>query len=474
MKRNFQWPLLLGGVLATCTAQAIEAGAAPALDQALSAMSAAQAFDFVGHASFRVRNEAEFERMKEYLRQHYAGVVATHFFELEPGTIVDCVDELTQPGAHRLGLTRATWVREPSQRPADVPGRLAGQPPSNIDYRVRDRGVFLRDAQAGGAVEFDASGRVKSCAEGTIPKLRLDLERLAMFETLEHFRHKLGQPGLSPLRSDTAADRAARSASLATVYEYAHAQQGVLNRGAESTLNVWKSYTEKISEHSLSQIWVVRGSDSELQTIETGWQVSRSRHIFNPKDPYLFIFSTQDGYGSTGCYDLECNDFVQTSSSLTVGARLTSQSQTNGPQYIHTLTVWKDGPKSGSDTLGHWWIAVDGEWLGYYPRSLYSSSGIRDDATVVDFGGEIVNTWPHDRHTMTDMGSGAKPSAGWQHAAYQRTIRSIDIDGYYQTPTLYEDRDNAACYDIDTFYATGDWQTYFYFGGEGLNTATCP
>ncbi|HEV8691835.1 MAG TPA: neprosin family prolyl endopeptidase, partial [Ideonella sp.] len=102
------------------------------------------------------------------------------------------------------------------------------------------------------------------------------------------------------------------------------------------------------------------------------------------------------------------------------------------------------------------------------------TSGIRDQAAKVDFGGEIVNTWPSGRHTKTDMGSGYKPSAGYGYAACQRTIRYVNTSNVYSTPGLTETRTKSGCYDIDASYTTGTWKTYFYFGGEGYNSSICP
>lgn len=458
---------LTAALLAT-TALCARAQALPTLAQATAALAAQPASAFVGRPGHRVRDAAEFERMKDYLRQHHAGVVARHQFELEPGRTVDCVDMLTQPGARRLGLTRGPWS---GQTPRALPGEHTVGDAG--DLQTRDPGIFLWPARGpGAAAEHDGAGRDKSCPEGTIPKLRLGLEQLTAFETLEHFRHKRGEPGRSG-QAGVPAGPLGQQASGGAPHEYADAYQSLTNYGAESFLNVWKAYTEKTSEFSLSQIWVTGGSP--VETVEAGWQVYRSRHLINPKFPYFFIYSTQDGYNQTGCYDLECDDFVQTNKDVVVGGRWTNLSQVDGAQYSTAVKARLDDGSDGA-ACG-WWIAVDGVWAGYYPCSLYDSAGIRHSASFIDFGGEIVNTSPSGRHTKTDMGSGYKPSAGFGRAAYQRTIRYITmVDGQatFATPSLTGRRTDAGCYDIDTHYADGDWKTYFYFGGEGYATGTCP
>jgi hypothetical protein len=447
--------MTLIAALVVAALPAVSEAATPTLQQSLAAMESRQAAEFQGRPGARVRDTAEFERMKDYLRQHYAGVVARHQFELSPGQVYDCVDELTQPGARRLGLTRADWQRKPSQGPTDMDAGESLAPA--LDRNSRDPGIFLKPAAAGTA-EADSEGQAKSCAKGTIPMRRLTLERLAAFESLEHFRHKRGMPGTGGLPDGQA------QMPDASVHEYAHAYQYVSNWGGESTMNIWRSYTELNSEFSLSQLWAVAGSGSGLQTVEAGWQVYPNRQDSHIYDAHLFIYSTQDGYNNTGCYDLDCDDFVQTNSDVAIGGYFTNHSAVNGTQYAVKIMALKD------HTTGHWWIKVGDVYAGYYPRSLYNSAGLRDKATKIDFGGEIVNAWPSGRHTRTDMGSGYQPSAGYGYAAYQRTIRYIDLNYAYHTPSLTATRTKSACYDISLGYDSGTWQTYFYFGGEGYGT----
>jgi hypothetical protein len=440
--------LVLVGLLSAALPMLAQA-ATPTLAESLAALDNEQVSQFIGRPGAKVRDAAQFERMKNYLRSHYDGVVARHHFELSKNEVFDCVDMLTQPGARRHGLTAANWVSQPSMLPAEASAEATAEAQQSAakERSRRDPGIFL-SADRG---EVDAEGNAKSCAKGTIPMKRLTLPKLASFETLEHFRSKRGQ-----VKSGDGLG------AQAMVHEYAHAYDYVTNWGAESTLNIWKSYTELPSEFSLSQIWVTGGSP--VETIETGWQVYPNRVSSNKYDAHLFIYSTQDGYANTGCYDLTCDDFVQTNSDVAIGGYFTKHSAVNGTQYASKFLIQKDG------TLGHWWIAVDGVYAGYYPRTLYDTSGIRNQAAKVDFGGEIINSSPSGRHTKTDMGSGYKPASGFGYAAYQRTIRYVNTSNTYATPSLTESRTKSACYDIDVSTSTGTWKTYFYFGGEGYGT----
>jgi hypothetical protein len=152
----------------------------------------------------------------------------------------------------------------------------------------------------------------------------------------------------------------------------------------------------------------------------------------------FFIYFTPDNYGNggltRGCYNLDCSGFVQVSNQYAIGGTFSSYSTPGGEQKYATVEWFKDG------TTGAWWLRRSGVWVGYYPRSLFDSNGIRDKASRVVFGGEIVddrnNPWDNlwgtgGRHTKTDMGSGRKPStspsaAHYGFEAFQRHILFTD------------------------------------------------
>lgn len=90
---------------------------------------------------------------------------------------------------------------------------------------------------------------------------------------------------------------------------------------------------------------------------------------------------------------------------------------------------------------GNWWVRVDGEWAGYYPYckggdarpcdegTLFSNSGIRDEADRLDWYGEVFDRSAPDA-TSTNMGSGQYASEGFGRAAYFRNLT------YYWEPGL--------------------------------------
>ncbi|WP_224642585.1 neprosin family prolyl endopeptidase, partial [Vibrio vulnificus] len=78
---------------------------------------------------------------------------------------------------------------------------------------------------------------------------------------------------------------------------------------------MWHPVVQTEVEYSSSQIWIKAGSkDSELNTIEVGWQVYPA--IYGDHNTRLFIRWTNDGHNLTGCYDLKCEGFNQTSNKV--------------------------------------------------------------------------------------------------------------------------------------------------------------
>ena len=185
-----------------------------------------------------------------------------------------------------------------------------------------------------------------------------------------------------------------------------------------------------------------------------------------------------DAYEATGCYNALCPGFVQTSSRIAIGASISPVSSPGGAQYDMTLLVWKD-PK-----LGNWWLSYGGQLVGYWPAQLFTH--LSDHATMVEWGGEVVDTRPGGVHTATQMGSGRFAAEGFGRASYFRNLETVDADNSLaKVPldaiqTLAED---AACYDIRKAHddgggghsgsAGGGWGTHFYYGGPGHNPA-CP
>ena len=387
----------------------------------------------------RVKDQAERQRMKAYLTEYRKDQVILKTIVGPSGDTIDFIDLYSQRALKKHKISREQVELRPKTAPAAT---------------KNDSGSVVRDYFKGNML-YELTG--ETCPAGAIPIRRLNMETLTRFETLEDFFRKSHGRIEPPCGSD---------GGSAGTHEYAHASRSVGNWGAESIMNVWDPYVEQADEFSLSQMWVVRGSGGDRETVEAGWQAYRD--LYGDWGPHLFIYFTPDNYGDGGGYNLESGDFVQVNNTVYITGGFTHHSSNGGDQWEFKLMLYKDG------TNGAWWLKYGDTWVGYWPRSLFDANGLRDQGSIVDFGGEIVNTQTDGRHTRTDMGSGHWPSEGFGHAAYQRNVQYIDTNNFYQRATsLNASRTNRNCYDINLVESSGSWQVFFFFGGSGFNTS-CP
>lgn len=121
---------------------------------------------------------------------------------------------------------------------------------------------------------------------------------------------------------------------------------------------------------------------------------------------------------------------------------------------------------------GHWWLEYgSGLLVGYWPATMFSH--LRNHASMVQFGGEIVNTHSKGYHTGTQMGSGHFAEEGFRKAAYFRNLQVIDWDNnLLPLANIHQLADHSSCYDIKQGNSNA-WGTYFYYGGPGRNVK-CP
>lgn len=56
---------------------------------------------------------------------------------------------------------------------------------------------------------------------------------------------------------------------------------------------------------------------------------------------YKLACMQSDAYQATGCYNLLCSGFVQTTSKIAIGASISPLSSYNAKQYDITILIWK-------------------------------------------------------------------------------------------------------------------------------------
>ena len=377
---------------------------------------------------------ASIEEMRQYLLTLYDGVQVAHSYMLDTQTI-DCIPMMQQPAVRILGLKSIAPAPPPDAAPGG--GSQAAVLPSQLPP---------------GKMQ-DAFGNALGCESGTIPMLRVTLEQMARFNTLQDFFAK-GPNGAGQAKDPNVVSPAT------TAHKYVIYYQSVNNYGDEADINLWRPYvyTDIGEVFSLAQSWTIGGSGSATQTAEVGWQNFPSQ--YGTQNSVPFIYYTADDYNKTGCYNLTCGKFVQTSTALTLGAAFAATSYStpnNSTQYFLPFQYKFSG--------GNWFLFYNGTQIGYYPGSVYLGGQMTKYATMIEFGSESLGTtvWPAE-------GSGQFGAAyGFGEAAYQKNLFYINTSNTSVWDSLTYSPTSPSCYTGSPvkYSSSSGWGYYFYFGGPG-------
>ena len=241
----------------------------------------------------------ELARMRAYLATRYEPGAVRETFEDDVGDVIDCVAFREQPSLRRQGID---------------PDR--GRTPSELDDETS---MALLDGEA--AARKPAR---RACPPDTVSLRHYTLDDLWAYGTLDRFlrRNHTGQ--------------SLRDVDY-TSHEHAQNFYVAKNWGASTTLNVWIPPEIEKGDFSLSQMWVTAGKRPNEQTVEAGWIAYRDEPD-GKAVPRLFIYSTSDGYQSTGCYNSLCDRFVKMpTSQIVLDGRFASTSELGGTQRVFTL-----------------------------------------------------------------------------------------------------------------------------------------
>jgi len=374
----------------------------------------------------RVKGSAEFNEMRHHLITMYRGVRVNHSF-VKDANHFDCIPVEQQPSVRALGIDR-----------------IAAAPPASMATRLAGPDTPAKQAsQANASKPFDESGNPIGCEPSTIPMRRITLDEMTRFPTLREFLDKKPSAPATPAVS-------------APAHKYAYMQQTVDNLGGNSNLALWSPYVNTAlgEVFTLSQEWYVGGSGAAVQTAEVGWQNFPSK--YGSQNAALFIYWTADNYAKTGCYNLECAAFVQTAGSGMLGGSFDAYSTAGGDQYEFSAQFYL--------YQGNWWLCIDGNWIGYYPGSIYRGGQMTKHAQAIKFGTESVGTsiWPAE-------GSGFWSTSGWGNAAYQRELFFFGVTGAAAWDTLEAVNPSPTCYSASGPFTSSSsgWTVYFYAGGPG-------
>ncbi|KAM0004464.1 putative neprosin [Helianthus debilis subsp. tardiflorus] len=361
------------------------------------------------------------------------------------GDIMDCVRISDQPAFDHPLLKNHTIKMRPIYHPNPVDDNKV----SSMVNATADRHSSSSITQL-----WHSNGK---CPKGTIPIRRTKKEDILRASSVDSYGKKksfIGKSSFIDVELGVTVDHEYAAASTKTGQFY----------GSKSTLNLWNPKVQERNEFSLTQTWVLGGTyDTGLNSIEAGWHVYPL--IYGDNKTRLFIYWTSDGYQKTGCYNL-CSGFIQTNNKYAIGGTLSPTSKTDGTQQELTLLIWKDNAGGGD-----WWMQLNGETIGYWPSSLFTH--LRNSASIIQWGGEIIDTRSQGRHTTTQMGSGQFPKLGYRKASYIRKIETVDQSNALRTAEVYTYHEEN-CYDILTNITTNNfWGTHFFYGGPGRNP-NCP
>jgi hypothetical protein len=255
---------------------------------------------------------------------------------------------------------------------------------------------------------------------------------------------------------------------------YAGLHSLVPNRGASATFNQFQGDVED-GTFSLLEVAVVcpfAGDTTEL----IGVALSRDRLHGDDAKVRLHVEYTTTGGASfgdlLGGWDEKYVGFVPYHARpYGPGVEVPASMPGFGTQKEHRLDIFQS-------PAGDWWIAHNGNLLGYYPASLFKL--LNTGACRAAYYGEIYDGTPTD-WTWSDMGSGEFASAGWGYASYVRDPSFQDsfyspwYPGDCTDPNICYARpfDNN-CYTRSTLtMGMPPWSRYFYLGGPGGDAPGC-
>ncbi|KAK3003260.1 hypothetical protein RJ639_019594 [Escallonia herrerae] len=363
----------------------------------------------------------------------------------EDGDIIDCIDIYKQPALDHPALKNHSIQMRPSFDPR-----------SKITRSTTGRDTNKKE-DSSQSVTSQLWHRSGSCPKGTIP-IRRNQKKDALKVNQNH-SYGRKKPMHIDLNNNPLFAQANHSLSILLTTGYSYS-------GAKGAIKTWNPGVELDEDYSTSQISLKSGPYRDFENIESGWAVNvlqggehnsayvylcsvllfdryliivlTSMSIFqvNPsvygdRQTRIFVYWTVDGSRNTGCFDLTCPGFVQTSHLIALGAAISQISNPDDLPYVLIVHIHK--------------------WGG----EVYSSK---------------VGVHPH---TATAMGSGRYSDRFLKNSGYITGMRVSENSQELQFPEpVYAHSDEYQCYD---FYYLKDYvpDPEFYYGGPGRNER-CP
>ncbi|KAH1105431.1 hypothetical protein J1N35_009199 [Gossypium stocksii] len=373
----------------------------------------------------------------------------------EDGDIIDCVEIYKQPAFDHPALRNHVIQVKPS-------------------FDLKEVKINSKNESSKLTV-FQTWQKSGSCPEGTVSIRRIRREDLLRANSVQQFgrkpqevvlksnttiEHKDGQSPFfnnTKFTMPTIVNRSA--ATLVTVgYNYI---------GAKADINVWNPNVESEDEFTTAQMWLKAGPGDNFESLESGWMVNPQ--LYGDKKTRFFAHWTKDSYKTTGCFDLHCSGFVQTSSKVAFGGALEPVSTEFGEQYYINVGIFMD-PKTNN-----WWLKIKEDLvIGYWPASTLLFY-LNHSSTLVEWGGQVYSSNVKKKpHTKTGMGSGQFASGLRGNACYMDNIAIVDFSMQLKYPQRVGTwADEQYCYTALNYQEGYGKLPIFYFGGPGQNY-NCP
>ncbi|MBA0787326.1 hypothetical protein Gotri_024903 [Gossypium trilobum] len=401
----------------------------------------------------RVNGKANFKEIDEKLKQLNKPAVKT--IQSEDGDIIDCVDIYKQPAFDLHALKNHIIQMKPS-------------------FDLKEERLSSKNESTKLAI-FQTWQRSGSCPEGTVPIRRIRREDLLRAKSVQQFGRK---PHEAVLKSNTTVEH--KDGRLPSINTTALAMPVIVNRsaatlvtvgynyiGAKADINVWTPNVEAQDEYTTAQIWLKAGPGDNFESIESGWTVNPQ--LYGDKRTRLFAHWTKDSYKTTGCFDMTCSGFVQTSSQYLLGGSIEPVSTEFGQQYDLTVGIYMD------PNTANWWLKIGKDIpVGYWPASTLLFY-LNHSSTLVEWGGQVYSSNVKKKpHTKTGMGSGQFASGLRGNACYMDNIAIVDFSMQLKYPQWVGTwADEQYCYTALNYQEGYGTLPIFYFGGPGQNY-NCP
>lgn len=372
-----------------------------------------------------------YDEVQAFLVEHYKGYAIAYTTQNYSGDIIDWVD------------------------PASVEGSQVEAPPPISDVELElSPGVELQKA------EMDAHPELRelpaTVPAGAIPMVRPSFED-----------YILGQTDAGSFEEFLVREEGGRTDGVNRLY--AGWTTVVDNWGGGAQISHYAGAVEQNS-FSLTELAVSCDGPDKTTTLElVGIVASQDRKNFGNDQLRVqvefFSQGVKYGDGIGGWHGRRLGFVPLAGAPYAPGTVLEPVSTPGGAQHRSVLKILY--------FFGGWWLAHNGNWLGYYPFDLFDLIGT--GACEISYYGEVLDTTPAD-WTHTDMGSGEFADKGDGYAGH------ISKMTYYEPTTITPmapqnfgsmGPKDAKCYTASVLFTDVVNGVHFYYGGPGGDAPGC-